>query len=404
MRLDDPARLDALASSGLLDTPPDEDFDLLTSLAARLLGTPVSLVSLVDERRQFFKSVLGKLPDPWGAERQTPLSHSFCKHVVTESAPLVVSDARRHPLVSENLAIRDLGVIAYLGVPLSTVTGQTLGSFCVIDAQPREWSAADIALLKELAEVVIGRIELRLLGHALHANYLELRKLELQRDELVHMLVHDLRGPVASLIGGLEVVAAAKDLPEAHRGFVGMALRGGERLHAMIGNILDVSKAEAGRLTLDLVDCSPAGLVDSACEQLSNLAAVRDVRIARQVGSAPASMRADADKLVRVLVNLLGNAIQHTPSGGSVELAATTAGDGSLCFSVSDTGRGIPREAFSRIFEKYGQAATRKYHGSSTGLGLPFARMAVEAHGGRIEVDSELGRGTRFTFTIPQPG
>ena len=100
MPLHNPDRLRALSATALLDSKPEQAFDRLTRLAARVLGAPVSLVSLVDRDRQFFKSAEG-LAEPWLSERQTPLSHSFCQHVVTTNAPLVVTDARDHPLVCD---------------------------------------------------------------------------------------------------------------------------------------------------------------------------------------------------------------------------------------------------------------------------------------------------------------
>ena len=125
-------RLAALRKTGLLDTPPEHAFDRLTRFVTRILNVPVSLVSLVDADRQFFKSEIG-LPEPWASLRQTPLSHSFCQHLVTADVPLVVEDAPNNPLVCDNLAIRDLGVVSYLGVPLVNPDGYVLGSLCAID-------------------------------------------------------------------------------------------------------------------------------------------------------------------------------------------------------------------------------------------------------------------------------
>jgi GAF domain-containing protein len=130
-----PARLNTLARTGLLDSAPEQAFDRLTRLAARLLGVPIVLVSLVAENRQFFKSQVG-LPEPWASARQTDLIHSFCQHVIAARKPLVVEDARVHPLVCDNPAVPDLGVVAYAGVPLITAGGQALGSFCAIDTGP----------------------------------------------------------------------------------------------------------------------------------------------------------------------------------------------------------------------------------------------------------------------------
>lgn len=155
-----PERLNALYETELLDSPPEEAFDRLTRLASRIVKAPVALVSLVDGDRQFFKSAVG-LPDPWASDRETPLSHSFCQHVVATGKNLIVSDARQHPLVFDNLAIPDLNVIGYLGIPLIDSSGHGLGSFCVIDGQPREWSEDEIEILKELSKSVMTEIELR---------------------------------------------------------------------------------------------------------------------------------------------------------------------------------------------------------------------------------------------------
>ncbi len=155
----EPERLRALRATGLLDTPPDEAFDRPARLAAKVLRAPVALVSLVDEDRQFFKSCLG-LPEPWASRRETPLSHSFCQHAITAREPLVVEDAREHPVLRHNDAIRDLGVIAYLGIPLIDEGGQALGTLCVIDSKPRRWSGEDTAVLRDVAEMVVAQVGL----------------------------------------------------------------------------------------------------------------------------------------------------------------------------------------------------------------------------------------------------
>jgi two-component system cell cycle sensor histidine kinase/response regulator CckA len=156
----EPARLAAVKRTALLDTPPEEAFDRLTRLASRLLGTPVALISLVDQDRQFFKSATG-LPEPLATARATPLSYSFCRHVVESGARLVIEDARHHPLVRTNPAVRELGWVAYAGVPLTDRDGNMLGALSVIDAMPRRWSERDLDLLADLARWATAEIELR---------------------------------------------------------------------------------------------------------------------------------------------------------------------------------------------------------------------------------------------------
>ena len=155
-----PGRLAAVSDTALLDSPAEEQFDRLARLAARVVDAPVALVSAVDRDRQFFKSCLG-LPEPWATRRETPLTHSFCQHVVAAREPVVISDAREDDLLRDNLAIRDLGVIAYLGVPLITSDGHAIGTLCVIDHEPRIWKDEEIGLVKDVAAAVVTELTLR---------------------------------------------------------------------------------------------------------------------------------------------------------------------------------------------------------------------------------------------------
>jgi GAF domain-containing protein len=158
-KLEDPARLAAIEGTGLIGVKEDPVLHRLTRLAARSLDAPVALLSFVGADRQFFASSWG-LPEPWASDRGTDLLHSFCQHVVVSNQPLLVTDARKHPLVQANRAIEDLDVIAYMGVPMNDSEGNTLGSFCVIDHEPRQWKAADVELLHDFASAVMDRVEL----------------------------------------------------------------------------------------------------------------------------------------------------------------------------------------------------------------------------------------------------
>jgi len=153
-------RLATLRGLPFLDSRPEPEFDRIARLAARLLHAPIALVTLVDEDRQWFKSGIG-LPEPWASVRETPLSHSICRHVVARGETLAINDARRHPLVCDCPAIAELGVVAYLGSPLRIQDGHVLGALCVIDARPREWAMEEGGLLDDLAGWVTAEIERR---------------------------------------------------------------------------------------------------------------------------------------------------------------------------------------------------------------------------------------------------
>ena len=151
----DPARVAAVRAARSARRPA---LDRLADVASRVLAAPTSFVTLVDEDRQFFAGCIGLTKEPWAADRATPLTHSFCQHAVAAREPLVVTDAREHPVLKQNLAIRDLDVVAYLGVPLISAEGHALGSFCVIDSKPRLWTTEQVKLMQDLAASVVTEL------------------------------------------------------------------------------------------------------------------------------------------------------------------------------------------------------------------------------------------------------
>lgn len=146
-------RIAALRRTGLLDRPGSEQFGHLTDHVRMVMNVPVAIVSIVDEHRQVFAGHSG-LPEPWASAGETPITHSFCQHVVDRASALAISDANTEPLVRENLAIRDLGVVAYLGVPLRLPTGEVVGALAAIDTERRDWTAHDLRVLRSTAQIV----------------------------------------------------------------------------------------------------------------------------------------------------------------------------------------------------------------------------------------------------------
>src|SRR4051794_5007095 len=216
-----PDRLNALLQTDLLDSPPEPGFDRVTRLATRLLQVPASIIALVDRDRQFFKSSVG-LCEPWASLRETPLSHSFCQHVVTTAQPLVITDANQHALVKGNLAVPVLGVIAYLGVPLRLAGGEVIGALCAIDHVPRAWSDDDITQLTELSEIVMDEIALR-------TENMRRRTIEQHHRVLVHELNHRVKNTLAlvdSVIAlSIRADSALAEFGEALRGRIAALTR-----------------------------------------------------------------------------------------------------------------------------------------------------------------------------------
>lgn len=157
--MDDDAR-HALPRRTMLAPAPEAALDRFAELTRRVLGVPTALVSLVDRERQAFPGAAG-LPEPWQTRRQTPLSHSFCQHVVASGRPLVLRDARLDPVLASNLAIPDLGVVGYAGMPLTNRAGDVVGSLCAIDSVAHDWTAAELANLADLAAACSSELQLR---------------------------------------------------------------------------------------------------------------------------------------------------------------------------------------------------------------------------------------------------
>ena len=235
----------------------------------------------------------------------------------------------------------------------------------------------------------------------LQDKYNQLSELEKLRDSLTGMIVHDLRTPLTSLLTGLQTVEMVGELNDEQKEVFQLSIDGGQQLLGMINDLLDVSKMEDGSMTLDRRPLAISALVQSALRQVAPLA--YDKRIALTTDLAPDLPMLDLDenKMTRTLVNLLGNAIKFTPQNGTITVTAH-CGKGECVVRVRDTGEGVPPAAFERIFEKFGQVETRKAgHKMSTGLGLTFCKLVVEAHDGRIWVESELGLGSTFSCALP---
>jgi len=390
----------------LLDTEPEAAFDRLTALAVRHLRVPVSLVSILDSHRQFFKSQCG-LPEPVASARETPLSYSFCKHVATFAVPLLVEDARVHPLVRENPAVTELGVAAYLGVPLFDEAGHVYGALCAIDVQPRRWTNEDLEFLEILAAQVMSEILLRDRLLRIDEDREKFRQIEASRALASRADRHDLRTPLNALLLGLQALRGLGDLNEGQAEFLELAERNGRAVATMLDQMLDIGSVESrGEMALTKKPVVPADILACALDQVAPLARNKKQLLSSSLKSTRLFC-ADADKIVRVLVNLLGNAVKFTAEQGRIAVTVEDCVAGEMAgvrFTVGDSGIGIKEADLGNIFVEGFRVEQGAPTRRSTGLGLTFCKRIVEAHGGRIWVESEFGVGSRFSFTIPCGG
>ncbi len=226
-------------------------------------------------------------------------------------------------------------------------------------------------------------------------------KLEELRDNLTHMIVHDLKNPLTGIVSAVELIDSGSLGPvsDDQKKILGTARIGYKKLTNMIMDLLDINKMENASLRLSLTSFSGADLIKSL-DWTNQLAAKENKTLVFAVEGGLA-VRADKNLIVRVMENLITNAVKHTPEGGQIDVAVRQDGR-QLLFEVSDTGEGIPRQYLSRVFDKFFKVESQQLKTKiDTGLGLTFCKMAVEAHGGSIAVESEPGRGSRFYFRLP---
>ncbi len=278
-----------------------------------------------------------------------------------------------------------------LAVPLR-VRGRVVGALTLVAAASgRRFDDDDVPVAEELASRAALALD--------NATLLRTTREALRtRDEVLRVVAHDLRSPITtvSLTAGVLLEGVPPD--EARAGLERI-MRSADRAQRLIGELLDLARLQAGRLALRREPVAPAALVEEAADQHRPSAAEKAIELETHVAPDLPSVPADRDRLLRVLDNLLANAIRFTPEGGRVVVDARAA-DGAVAIAVSDTGPGSGPEQLAHFFDPFWQEHPTTQGGA--GLGLAICKGVVEAHGGRIEVRSEPGCGTTFRITLPR--
>ncbi|MEW5827674.1 MAG: ATP-binding protein [Chloroflexota bacterium] len=312
--------------------------------------------------------------------------------------------ASQHDLMLATVLLLFAGGIAtVLGFFLASTLTERIGD---LDRAARQIEGGDLG-----ARVPVrGADELAALSETFNAmaarlEAAEARKKELDalRRDLVAWAGHDLQTPLASVRAIVEALADGMvDDDETRQRYLRTAQRDIQNLSDLINDLFEMSQIDAGGLKLDLSPASLSDLLSDTLESFSALAVQQGVKleVSLEPGVDPVVM--DVQRIARVLNNLVGNALRHTPEGGTVSVLAGQA-NGRVTVSVSDTGEGIPAADIPKIFERFyrGEKSRNRSTGGA-GLGLAIARGIVEAHGGEIGVESKLGRGTRFFFHLPK--
>ncbi|MGB2087354.1 MAG: sensor histidine kinase [Psychroflexus salarius] len=392
-KISEEERLNELYNYKILDTGPDEALDELTEIASALCGTNISLISLIDHDRQYFKSRKGL------NVTETPRNISFCTHAIQEPDELfIVNDAKAdlrfkdNPLVTSNPHIR-----FYAGAPLISKNGYALGTLCVIDQQPSHLNESQKKALKKLAKQASRILEFHKQERYLRESRIQINEQSKLIKEIVFTLAHDLKSPITSTSSLLEILKEdyKKTLDEKALQYINYALQSNHKVLHLIEETLEFAKTgvdENSFTSINTEECvkSAIQLYKSEIQKnkvdikFENLPTVESIEIPLNI----------------VFRNLISNAIKYRHPNRDLIINITAEQlDNYWKFNVIDNGIGIDKKNFEHIFKLF-----RRLHNDDKGIGMGLAlcKKIVLSLGGKIWVKSTIDKGSQFSFTIPK--
>lgn len=312
--------------------------------------------------------------------------------------PEVIADARQDPRIPAEL--QRLGVRAWVVLPLAA-GGEPLGLLYALNSHPTDFHRDQVEILSILASQVAVAIENAQLFTQLQQAYDQLQELDQLKDEFIGLVSHELRTPLHSINGFVQLLLGDKITdPATRRDCLLRVANQTEHLRRLVEELLDLSRIEAGRLTIDKAPLALGPLITDVVANLRGMAEEKGVTLEVALLPTLPLLEADGQRLRQVITNLVHNGIKFTPPPGQVTVAAE-AEDGEVIISVTDTGPGIPSQALPRLFERFYQIGDVFAHHEGMGIGLYISKRIVEAHGGRIWVKSEVGKGSTFYVALP---
>ncbi len=331
-----------------------------------------------------------------------PGQDSISARAVATGAPAQIADVLADPEYRQKDAARNAGFRSNLAVPMLR-EGQVVGSIVVCRAETGLFPEDKIKLLRTFADQAVIAIENVRLFNEIQDKSRQLEIANQHKSEFLANMSHELRTPLNAIIGFSEVLLERMfgELNDKQEDYLKDIFSSGKHLLSLINDILDLSKIEAGHMELDLGDFDAGEAIGNAMTLVRERAQTHGIALTLEVDASVGEIRADERKFKQILLNLLSNAVKFTPDGGSVSVRARTE-DGQILVAVQDTGVGISAEDQQLVFDEFKQVGrhyTNKHEG--TGLGLSLTRRFVQLHGGTLELESEPGAGSTFTFTLP---
>ncbi|NVK37786.1 MAG: GAF domain-containing sensor histidine kinase [Gammaproteobacteria bacterium] len=382
-------RLEELLRYDVLDSEDEAAFDELTELASNICGTPVSLISLIDSDRQWFKSRVGI------DAHETPRELAFCAHAILQPEVFEVPNALEDERFADNpLVTGDPDIRFYAGAPLVTEKGLPIGTLCVIDKAPRHLTDQQKKALEILAKQVIGQLELRV-------NYKKLQRVDREREKIFSVIGHDLRSPFTGILGLSRRLYEKADSMEADKvkTMAGGILTSSLQVFQVLDELMQWTQQRLGRTHSQPTLCHVANLAQESIDLLQVGIGLKQLNCVNNIDPNVTAL-ADAAIGKTIFRNLLANAIKYSPDGSDIVIDAQTQ-DNDVVISIQDQGLGIPKDLMSRLFKDSVEGTEGTAGESSTGIGLSLCGELIATQNGRIWVDENYDQGARIFFSFP---
>lgn len=394
-------RLEKLLSYNILDTEEEKDFDELVNLASKICKTPISLISLIDDKRQWFKAHHGI------DVRETPREISFCQHAIQNSELFIVSDASLDIRFKENpLVLGSPDIRFYAGMPLTTIDGYNLGTLCVIDTVPRVLNEEQIEALEILSKQVTKQLDLKVslineknYSAILKENHLQLEEANAIKDKIFNIVAHDMRTPLLNIKNILEMYEEGEFDKENLDSFLNNIANKVKFTSEMLENLLHWAKLQMKNSKADFTQFDIAHLIEIEANKFKINAAEKGI-VLNVSFAEKCFIVADIEMIKIVLRNLLSNAIKFCKAGDTINIVIENEED-KIIVHVKDTGKGIKNT--QNIFSENASESTFGTKSEKgIGIGLKLCKAFLNKNNGEIWVESEENAGSIFSFSIPK--